>query len=329
MKAATYTQYGPPEVLQIQEVNIPQPKAKELLIRIHATTVTTTECYFRKGRPFITRLFTGLTKPKINRLGEELAGVVEAIGDEVTQFKPGDTVFGTAGPKFGANAEYLCTPEDGVLAPKPANLSFGEAAASVDGVLTALPFLRDVGQLQAGQRVLIYGASGSVGAAAVQIARYLGAEVTGVCSTRNLELVQSIGAHQVIDYTQEDYTSSGQSYNIVFDAVGKTTFAKAKKVLTPNGVFLEAGITLSIVPQVIWSSLFEKKKIKIAATGIRPPKERLKDLEWLKERLEQRDIVPVVDKIYPFEEIVEAHRYVDQGRKRGNVVLLLEHFVRN
>lgn len=321
MKAIVYTKYGPPEVLQLKDVEKPAPKDNELLIRIYATTVTATECTFRRGEPFISRLFTGLTKPKITTLGEELAGEIEAVGRDVTLFKEGDQVFGTAGPGFGANAEYLCIPQDGVLALKPSNLTYEEAASSVDGFLTALPFLRDKGNIQDRQKVLIYGASGSVGAAAVQAARYFGAGVTGVCSSANVALVKSLGASIVFDYTKEDFTRSGQTYDIIFDTVGKTSFSRCKSSLKEKGIFLEAGIKLGVLFQVIWTSIFGSKKAKIAATGLRPPNERTIDLIFLKELLETGKIKPVIDTSYPLEQIAEAHSYVDKGHKKGNVVI--------
>ncbi len=321
MKTIKYTEYGPPEVLQLIEVEEPKPGDNEVLVRIHATTVTATECTFRKGEPYFSRLFTGLRRPKITTLGEELAGEIEAVGKDVTLFKKGDQVFGTAGPGFGANAEYICIPEDGVLAAKPSNMNYEEAAASVDGFLTALPFLRDTGNIQSGQKILIYGASGSVGAAAVQVAKYFGTEVTGVCSTANLKLVKSIGADHVVDYKKEDFTKSGRQYDIIFDAVGKTTFSNCKKALTKKGIFLESGIGLGVFPHVIWTAMFGGKKVKIAATGLRSPKERIKDLALLKELMEAGTIIPVIDRKYPLSEIVEAHRYVDTGRKKGNVVI--------
>lgn len=323
MKAIVYTEYGSPEVLQLTEVEKPAPKDNEVLIKIHATTVTATEATFRRGEPYISRLFTGLRKPKINTLGEELSGEIEAIGKDVKGFKQGDLVFGTAGPKFGANAEYLCVLEDGVLAMKPTNMSFDEAASSVDGFLTALPFLRDKGDIQSGQKVLVYGASGSVGSAAVQVAKYYGAEVTGVCSTGNMELVRSLGADHVIDYTKEDYSQSESTYDIIFDAVGKTTFRRGKMVLKKRGIFLEAGIGMGILRHVIWTSIFGGKKARIAATGLRAPKDRREDLVLLKELMEAGKIKPVIDRRYPLGEIAEAHRYVDTGRKKGNVVVTL------
>lgn len=329
MKAIVYREYGSPDVLKLEEVEKPTPKDNELLIKIHATTVTATEATFRRGEPLIARLFTGLTKPKNTRLGEELAGEIEAVGKDVTRFKIGDPVFGTAGPEFGANAEYICLPEDGVLTIKPANMDYEEAASSVDGVLTALPFLRDTGNIQSGQKVLINGASGSVGAAAVQLAQVFGAEVTGVCSTSNVELVKSLGADKVIDYTQEDFTQSQETYDLIFDTVGKTSFARCKKTLKPNGIFLEAAINgLGLLPQVLWTSMFGSKKVKIAATGLRPEDDRRKDLVFLKELIEAGKIKPVIDRCYPLEHIAEAHRYVDQGHKKGNVVITLERIAR-
>lgn len=325
MKAIVYKKYGPPEVLQLKDVEKPTPKDNELLIRIYATTVTATECTFRKGEPFFSRLFTGLRRPKITTLGEELAGEIEAVGKDVKLFKEGEKIFGTAGPGFGANAEYICIPEDGVLARKPTNMNFEEAASSVDGFLTALPFLRDKGNIQSGQKVLIYGASGSVGAAAVQIARYFGAETSAVCSSSNVALVKMLGANKVIDYTKEDFSQSGEAYDIIFDAVGKTSFSCCKSSLKEKGIFLEAGIGLGIFPQVLWTSMFGGKRAKIAATGLRPPKERTKDLIFLKELMETGKIKPVIDRRYPLEQIVQAHGYVDKGHKKGNVVLYLEH----
>lgn len=323
MKAIVYEQYGHPEVLRLKEVEKPLPKGNEILIKIEATTVTATECTFRKGEPFIARLFTGLFKPYITTLGEELSGEIVAVGHEVTSFKEGDLVFGMAGPQLGANAEYICLPEDGVLCIKPENRSFQAAAASVDGFLTALPFLRDVGKIRQGQKVLIYGASGSVGSSAVQVANHFGADVTAVCSTSNLEWVKNLGATRVIDYTQEDFTQNGQTYDILFDAVGKLSFSQCKPSLAETGVFLESGIGQGILPHVIWTSLFNRKKAKIAATGLRSSLERTKDLNLLKELMETEKIKPVIDRTYPLEQIVEAHRYVEKGHKKGNVVITL------
>ena len=321
MRAIEYDKYGSSEVLKLIEVEKPTPKENEVLIRIFATTVTATECNFRKGEPFMTRLFTGLLKPKLTRLGEELAGEIESVGKEVKLFKKGDHVFGTAGPGFGANAEYICLPEDGVLTIKLTHINFEEAASCVDGFLTALPFLRDTGKIQKGQKVLINGASGSVGSAAVQVSKYFGAEVTGVCSSTNIELVKSIGADKVIDYTKEDFTKTGHTYDIIFDTVGKTYFSHCKNSLKQNGIFPEAGIGSGIISQVFFTSLFGRKKAKIAATGLRPPKERTKDLIFLTKLLGQGKIIPVIDKTYLLDQIAMAHSYVEKGHKKGNVVI--------
>ncbi len=325
MKAIVYTEYGPPDVLQLKEVEKPTPKDNEVLIKVYATTVTATECTFRRGEPFFSRLFTGLIRPRITTLGEELAGEIEAVGKDVELFKPGDQVFGSAGPSLGAYSEYICLPEDGVLALRPANVTYEEAAGTCDGVLTALPFLRDKGSIQSGQEVLIYGASGSVGTAAVQLARYYGAKVTGVCSTTNLEMVKSLGADKVIDYTKEDFTKAGQTYDIVFDTVGKISFSRCRSSLKQRGIFLEAGIVLAILPQVLWTSMIGSKKVMIAATGLRRASERTKDLIFLKELMETGKIKPVIDRRYPLEQIAEAHRYVDKGHKKGNVVITVKH----
>lgn len=323
MKAIEYLKYGAPEVLQLIDVEKPFPKDNEILLKIHATTVSATECTFRKGAPYMSRLFTGLFSPKLKRLGEELSGEIESVGNNVKLFKKDDLVFGTAGPTFGANAEYICIPEDGVITAKPTNINHNEAAASVDGFLTALPFLRDTGNIQSGQKVLIYGASGSVGSAAVQVAKYYGAEVTGVCSTTNLELVKTIGADNVIDYLKDDFTKTNQTYDIIFDTVGKTNFSNCKSSLKQNGIFLESGIGFGIIPLVLWTSIFGGKKAKISATGLRAPKERTKDLILLKELMEAGKIKPVIDKTYTLEQIAEAHRYVDKGHKKGNVAIIV------
>ena len=314
MKAIVYTKFGPPDVLRLQEVEKPTPKANELLIKIHATTVVKEDPDLRASPGF-----NGFLKPRHPILGQELAGEIEAIGKDVTRFKTGDQVFGF--DMFGAYAEYKCMPENGALAIKPVNLSYEEAASVPNGALTALPFLRDKGYIQSGQTVLIYGASGSVGAAAVQLARYYGAEVTGVCSTANLAWVQSLGADQVIDYTQEDFTENGKTYDIIFDTVGKCSFSKCKVSLTDEGIYLSTVPTPAIMLQALWTGKSGSKKVKFAATGLRSAREKSKDLVFLAELLEAGKIKPVIDRCYALEQIVEAHRYVEQGHKKGNVVI--------
>lgn len=320
MQVVEYTRYGSPEVLTLKDVPKPVPEDDEVLIKIHSTTVSATECTFRQGKPYFSRLFTGITRPKITTLGEELSGVVEATGKNVARFEINDEVFGSAGAGFGAYAEYICLPEDSAIEKKSPQTGFDEAAC-VDGFLTALPFLRDTGKIQNGDKVLINGASGSVGTAAVQIAKYYNADVTGVCSASNIELVKSLGADKVIDYAREDFTESGEKYNIIFDTVGKISFSKSKKMLKDGGVFLEVVIGLSIIPSVLWTSVFSSRKCRIAATGLRPADEKRKDLIFLRKLSDDGKFRAIIDKKYALEEVSEAHRYVDKGHKKGNVVL--------
>jgi NADPH:quinone reductase-like Zn-dependent oxidoreductase len=314
MKVIVYTKFGPPDVLQLQEVEKPTPKDNEVLIKIHATTVVKEDPDMRASPGF-----NGFRKPRNPILGQELAGEVEAIGRDVTRFKPGDQVFGIGA--FGAHAEYKCMPEDGALAIKPANMSYEEAASVPNGALTALPFLRDQGNIQSEQTVLIYGASGSVGTAAVQLAKYYGAEVTGVCSSANLEMVQSLGADKVVDYTKEDFTRHGETYDIIFDAVGKLSFSRCKGSLAERGVFLTTGIMPENMLHVLWTSIAGGKKAKFAATGLRSAEKKKNDLLFLKELIEAGKIKAVVDRRYSLTQMAEAHRYVEQGHKKGNVVI--------
>ena len=320
MKAIIYEKYGPPEVLQLKEIETPVPKENEVLVRVKATTVTPVDCVFRSGKQVAARMFTGLTKPKNPILGNELSGVVEAVGNNVESFKPGDEVFG-GGP---GHAEFACVSADGPLAIKPENLSFEEAAAVSYGTLTALPFLRDSGNIQSGQKVLINGASGSIGSYAVQIAKYYGAEVTGVCSTANVELVKSLGASKVIDYKKEDFTKSKETWDIIFDVVGKSSYSKSKRALTSNGIFMTTVMGLPILFHMLWTSKFGSKKANITFTGLRPPEEMAKDLLVSKKLVEQGIIKPVIDRTWPLEEIIDATRYVEKGHKRGNVVITLD-----
>ena len=318
MKAIVYTKFGPPDVLHLQEVEKPMPRDNEVLIKIFATTVVKEDPDMRASPGF-----NGFMKPRNPILGQELAGQVDTIGKIVTRFKPGDQVYGF--DLFGAYAEYKCMPENGALAIKPVNLSYEEAASVPNGALTALPFLRDKANIRSGQTVLIHGASGSVGAAAVQLTRYYGANVTGVCSTTNLEWVKSLGADQVIDYTQEDFTENGKSYDIIFDTVGKRSFSECIGSLSNEGTYLTTVPTPVIMFQALWPAKSGSKKVKFVAAGLRPAREKIKDLVFLTELIETGQIKPVIDRCYPLEQMAEAHRYVEQGHKKGNVVITVEH----
>lgn len=320
MKAIVCTRYGPPEVLQLREVDKPVPGDDEVLIKVYATTVTSGDCHIRKAEPFITRFVYGLTKPKVTILGFELAGEIEAVGKDVTLFKAGDRVFAGTGFGLGACAEYICLPESGAVAVMPDSMTYDEAAAIPFGASTSLYFLRDKGNIRGGQKVLIYGASGSVGTAAVQVARIFGAEVTGVCSTANIELVKSLGADKVIDYIKEDFTASGETYDIIFDTVGKTSFSRCKRSLKQNGLFLSTVAGPSQLAHMIWTSLFGSKKM---ITGV--ASDRKEDMVFLIEFLETGKLKPVIDRRYPLEQTAEAHRYVDNGHKIGNVVITIGH----
>lgn len=324
MKTIVYTKYGSPDVLQLTEVEKPVPKDNEVLVKVYATTVTAVDSTFRKGNQLSARAYTGIIKPKHPVLGGAFAGEIETAGKDVKRFKEGDQVYGATTDGFDAHAENVCLPEDGALVIKPATLTYEEAAA-VPGALTALPFLRDSGNIQSGQKVLINGASGSIGTFAVQLAKYYGADVTGVCSTTNIELVKSLGADKVIDYTKEDFTKNGQTYDIIFDTVGKSSFSRCKSALKQGGIYLTTVITLAILPQMLWTSKVGSKKAIIAFTGLRPANEKTKDLIFLNELIEAGKIKSVIDRSYPLAQAADAHSYVDKGHKKGSVVMTVEH----
>jgi NADPH:quinone reductase-like Zn-dependent oxidoreductase len=322
MKAIVCPKYGSPDVLELKEVEKPFPKDKEVLIKVHAAVVGPVDCAFRKADPVIVRFLYGFLKPKFAILGIEVAGEIEAVGKSVTLFKKGDQVFGMSADRFGAHAEYVCLPEDKFLITKPAKMSYEEAVGICDGAPTALTFLRDVAKLERGQKVLINGASGAVGVYAVQLANYFEAEVTGVCSSANVELVKSLGADKVIDYTKEDFTKDGQTYDVIFDAVGKSSFPRCKGSLTQKGMYLTTVPTLGIIPHMVWTSLKGGKKAKFVASGLMQNKD---NLIFLKELVESGKLKAVIDRRYPLEQMAEAHRYVETGRKKGNVIITLTH----
>lgn len=322
MKAVVYEQYGPPEVLQLKEVAKPVPKDNEVLIKIHATTVTSGDWRVRSldvpaGFGLLSRLFLGITGPRQQILGTELAGTLESVGRDVSKFKTGEAVFAFSGVRMGCYAEYKCMPADGAVALKPAKLGWEEAAALSFGGATALDFFRR-GKLQRGDKVLINGASGGVGTAAVQLARHFGAEVTGVCSTANVELVRSLGATHVIDYTVQDFTQNGETYDVIVDTAGTAPFARCKASLKENGRLLLVLAGLPAMLAIPWAALTSRKKIIAGPAG-----ERAEDLRLLAQLAEAGEFKPVIDRTYRFEQMVEAHRYVDTGRKRGNVVIQL------
>ena len=327
MKAIVWTRYGPPEGLELREVEKPVPKDNEILVKIRATTVTAGDCEMRSlkialGLGYIIRLFNGIGRPKRTTiLGQELSGVVEAVGNDVTKFKPGDEVFGATDFSMGAYAEYKCFPEEGeaVVALKPTNLSFEEAATIPMGGFTALYFLRRA-NIQEGHKVLINGAGGSIGTIGVQLAKHWGAEVTAVDSAGKLEMLRSIGADHVIDYKQEDFIKSGETYDVIFDVVGKASYSGSVRTLKENGIHLIGNPTVARMVRSQWTSRRSSKKVITGAAS-----NNIEDLEFLKGLIEAGKIKAVIDRRYPLEQMVEAHKYVETGQKVGNVVITVDH----
>ena len=322
MRAVVFDRYGPPEVLRVEEVERPVPKEDEVLVRIHATTVNRSDCGYRGAEPFFTRFFTGLLRPKYRTPGMELAGGVAAVGAAVSEFVVGDAVFGLKG--HGANAEYVCIRETGALAHKPAGMAFEEAAAVCDGASIALACLGKA-DLREGRSILIYGASGSIGTAAVQLAKHFGAHVTAVCGTKALDLVSSLGADAVIDYTQEDFTTNGETYDVVFDSVGKHSFRRCRHSLKPGGIYIETDLGFMWhVPILALSTRWIGDK----RVTLPKPKYSKEDVLFIKELIEAGKYRAVIDRTYQLEDVVEATRYVETGQKTGNVVLTLNGVVR-
>ena len=321
MKAMISTSYGGPEILDLQEVALPLPQPNEIRVKIHATTVSRANTMMRTGKPYIGRLFMGLKKPKHPISGTNFAGVVEAVGTNVSKFKIGEKVFGENIETFGCYAEYTCVDENGVVAIIPEGVDFKEAAGICDGALTSMNFLRNVGQLQKGQHILINGASGSLGTAAVQLAKKMGAIVTGVCSAKNVELVKSLGADHVVDYNEIDFAKTGLKFDIIYDTVGTRTFADSKAALAKNGTFISPVLGFPLLMDVVKTSIGGNKKAKFSATGMLSISEQKELFSELMTYIHQDDYHFIIDRIYPLEQIPQAHRYVDTGRKRGDVVI--------
>jgi NADPH:quinone reductase-like Zn-dependent oxidoreductase len=317
MKAAVYTRYGPPDVVRIEDVDAPTPGDTELLVRVHATTVNRTDCGFRAGKPFIVRFFSGLRRPRATILGNEFAGTVEAVGPAVTSFRVGDRVFGYNEGPFGGHGEYLAVPEHGMVETMPANVTFEEAAASTEGSHYALSFIRKA-KIRPGQRVLVNGATGGIGSAAVQILKALGAEVTAVCDTDHLALVKGLGADRVIDYTTQDFTQDVQTYDVVLDSVGKSSFGRCRRLLKPRGIYVssELGPYTQNPFLALTTPLLRGRRVMFPI-----PKQDREMATYFKGLLESGEFKPVIDRKYPLDQIVEAYRYVETGRKIGNVVI--------
>ena len=314
--------YGLPETLTPVTLPIPQPGPREVLIRIHASAVTRADGMMRKGEPLFARPFLGLRRPRNGLSGTGLSGEVIAVGDKVSRFAPGDMVFGEAGMRFGANASHICLDEEGVLMPKPEALSHEDAAVLCDGVLTSWHFLRNLGQIQSGDRVLILGGAGSLGSAAVQIAADMGAEVTATSSARNASLIASLGATRVIDYATEDALRPGAAYDVIFDTLGVASFSAAKPALAEAGRYLCPVLTLGCLPAILLSGLVGRKRALFAAVGLEKPQHLRTMLSQILTKIDQHRLAPVMDRIYPLADLVEAHVYVEAGHKRGNVVVV-------
>jgi NADPH:quinone reductase-like Zn-dependent oxidoreductase len=318
MKAAVRTRYGPPEVVRISEVPTPQAQPDEVIVRVHAATVNRTDCGFRAAEPWIVRFFSGITKPKATILGCEFAGELTEVGEGVSSFAVGDRVFGFSEDRFGAHAEYLSFPADGPIATVPADLPFDQVAPSTEGSHYALSAITKVG-IGSGQHVLLNGGTGAIGSAAIQLLKDLGANITAVADTEHLELVRGLGAGRVIDRTVEDFTQDDQAYDVVFDAVGKSSFGRCKRLLKPNGIYLSSDLgPLSMNPVLaLITPLFGGRRIRFPI----PPKHTKQEVERIRSMIEAGTFLPVVDRRYPLEEIVEAYRYVETGQKIGNVVI--------
>jgi len=324
MKAVLVTKYGGPEVLRVDEVPTPLPKENEVLIKIHAAAVNNTDPVFRKGEPVISRIFTGLLKPKHAIPGDVLAGEVVEIGKKVANFNVGDRVYGYTTDTLGAHAEYICLSDDSAVTIIPEGVSYEEAAGIVDGGHTALVFLRDKGKVGKNQKVLVYGASGSVGTAAVQLAINYGAEVTGVCSASNIELIKSLGVKRAIDYTKIDFTQENIKYDIIFDTVAKKSFSQCKNVLAENGAYLTTFPTLGVLLKGLFQTKRKGKRELFAAAGMKPANEKIENLQYISQLLKDEKIKTIISKRYTMNDVSKAHEHVETGHKVGNVIIALD-----
>lgn len=324
MKAVIVENYGGPEVLTIQNVAMPTPKSNEILIKIKATSVTRASGMMREGKPYFGRLFTGLTRPKVKTPGTDLAGIVTAIGSSVSRFNIGDKVMAETTLSCGAYAEYICLPENELIVIQPENISAAEATGILDGACTSLAFFTDQVKIKKGDKVLINGASGSIGTAAIQLAKHFGAEVSAVCSGKNKALVKDLGADQVFDYTKNEFELSADSFDVIFDTVGTFSYCKSKAHLNINGTFMTPVLSLFVILSMLFISPFSKKKLKFEATGLRKKELQMRDLLKVRELLVKNELKTVIDKVYSLNQVQAAHTYVDTGRKRGNVILVKE-----
>ncbi len=323
MKAVVFEKYGTPQVVKIRDVVKPEVLEAEVLVKVYASSVTTADTMMRKGDPCFARLFLGLCKHKNPMAGTGFAGKVEKVGSKVTQFKIGDDVFGETGVKFGANAEFVCVSANDVISSLPQSLTYAEAAPICDGALTSWAFLVEIAQLKRGQHILIIGAAGSLGSAAVQIAKHLGAQVTGVCSTEKKELLINLGADQVIDYTQEDFLQNSQSYDVIYDTIGHSSYRISKGSLSNKGMYLSPVLSMGLLIQMLTTSMFKGKRAKFSAIGLLPALQLRAYLDELKALFKMGDLKSVMGREYSLEQAVKAHEYVDTGHKKGNVVLTM------
>ncbi len=323
MKALMFDRYGSADVLQLRDIPQPTPGDDDILVKIYAAPATRADALMRQANPWIARLVFGLFRPRKPIIpGAELSGEVAAVGKNVTQFKPGDRVWASLGEGLGALAEWICISQHAAIAHMPQNTHYADASAMCEGFLTAITFLKHAAKIQAGQRLLVNGASGSVGCAAVQLGKIFGAHVTGVCSTKNIALITSLGADEAIDYTQTDFTNNKQNtYDIIFDTVGQSPFSRAKRVLNPGGIYLSPVLGLMIILQMFWTKMIGNKKAVIAFAGLKKPNEKLADMEIAKSLIESGKFKPVIDQRYPLARAADAFRYVETGHKRGSVII--------